>query len=207
MECRHYDENWNRREVLSDASQHTYWCRRDPSATFFPFEHITVGAWAVGMDHPHHLWAIHGGIRSFFIMCHGVFDLFLAKGDPSSCHDSIVVVAVMHELRYLPTPSSGVCFFFLASLACLSPPGFPDFFVVLLRIRGFQRSEFVNSCQQQPVFLTCSFMSLSSPMYCTLSLTVCKCTPCQQSKPHQCNRFFFSRGHDPYTHACKAFID
>ena len=48
-------------------------------------------------------------------------------------------------------------------------------------------------------------MFLSSPMYyCTLSLTVCKCTPCQQSKPHQCNRFFFSRGHDPYTHACKA---
>ena len=30
-----------------------------------------------------------------------------------------------------------------------------------------------------------------------------KCTTCQQSKPHQRNRFF-SRGHDPYTHACKA---
>ena len=53
-------------------------------------------------------------------------------------------------------------------------------------------------------FLTCSFMSLSCPMYCTLSLTVCKCTPCQQSKPHQYNMFFFSRGHDPYAHACKA---
>ena len=53
-------------------------------------------------------------------------------------------------------------------------------------------------------FLTCSFMSLSCPMYCTLSLTVCKCTPCQQSKPHQCNRFFFSRSHDHYS---QAFID
>ena len=40
-------------------------------------------------------------------------------------------------------------------------------------------------------FRTCSFRSLSCPMYCTLSLTVCECTPCQQSKPHQCNRFFF----------------
>ena len=41
--------------------------------------------------------------------------------------------------------------FFLASLACSSPLGFPDFFVVLLRIRGFQRFEFVNSFQQQLV--------------------------------------------------------
>ena len=43
-----------------------------------------------------------------------------------------------------------VCFF-LVSLACSSPLGFPDFFVVLLRIRGFQRFEFVNSFQQEPV--------------------------------------------------------
>ena len=63
--------------------------------------------------------------------------------------------------------------FFLVSLACLSPLGFPDFFVVLLRIRGFQRSEFVNSFQQQPV---CRYVFFSSSyhdlMYCTLSLTV-----------------------------------
>ena len=45
-----------------------------------------------------------------------------------------------------------VCvFFFLVSLACSSPLGFPDFIVVLLRIRGFQRFEIVNSFQQQPV--------------------------------------------------------
>ena len=35
------------------------------------------------------------------------------------------------------------------------------------------------------------FMTLSGPMYYTLSLTVFKCTTCQQSKPHQRNRFFF----------------
>ena len=40
-------------------------------------------------------------------------------------------------------------------------------------------------------------------MYRTLSSTVCTCKPCQQSKPHQCNRFF-SRGHDPFTQASKA---
>ena len=57
---------------------------------------------------------------------------------------------VTDELRYLPTSSSGVCFF-LASLAWSSSPGFPDFFGVLLRIRGFLRFEFVNSFQQQPV--------------------------------------------------------
>ena len=33
-------------------------------------------------------------------------------------------------------------------------------------------------------------MTLSGPMYYTLSLTVFKCTTCQQSKPHQRNRFF-----------------
>ena len=35
-------------------------------------------------------------------------------------------------------------------------------------------------------------VSRSCPMYCTLSPTVCTCKPCQQSKPHQCNRFFFA---------------
>ena len=42
--------------------------------------------------------------------------------------------------------------FVLASLARLSPPGLPDFSVVLLRIRRFQRFEFVNLFQQRPVF-------------------------------------------------------
>ena len=44
-----------------------------------------------------------------------------------------------------------VCFV-LASLARPSPPGLPDFSVVLLRIRGFQRFEFENLFLQQPVF-------------------------------------------------------
>ena len=59
---------------------------------------------------------------------------------------------VTDELRYLPTSSSGVCCCFLSWFPwpVCHPLGFPDF-VVLLRIRGFQRSEFVNSCQQQPV--------------------------------------------------------
>ena len=47
------------------------------------------------------------------------------------------------------------------------------------------------------------FMTLSGPMCYTLSLTVFKCTTCQQSKPRQAQQIFFSRGHDPYTLACK----
>ena len=35
-------------------------------------------------------------------------------------------------------------------------------------------------------------MFLSCPMYCTLSLTMGLCTPCQLRKLHQRNRFFFS---------------
>ena len=55
-----------------------------------------------------------------------------------------------------------------------------------------------------PCFSVCGFcMTLSGSMYHTLSLTVFTCTTCQQSKPHQRNRFF-SRGHDPFTLACKA---
>ena len=52
-------------------------------------------------------------------------------------------------------------------------------------------------------FLTYPFVFPSSPMYCTLSSTVYECLPCEQNKPHQCNRFF-SRGRDPFTQACKA---
>ena len=72
-----------------------------------------------------------------------------------------------------------------------------------------QRSVFVNSYQQQPVcclvFFFFFILSLSHDlMHCTLSITVGLCTPCQKSKLHQHNRFFFSWGHDPYTLACKA---
>ena len=42
--------------------------------------------------------------------------------------------------------------FVLTSLARLSPPGLPELSVVLLGIRRFQRFEFVNLFQQQPVF-------------------------------------------------------
>ena len=43
---------------------------------------------------------------------------------------------VIAELRYLPTSSSGVCFF-LVSLACSSPLGFLDFFSPEIWIREF----------------------------------------------------------------------
>ena len=41
------------------------------------------------------------------------------------------------------------------------------------------------------LIFTYSFVFLSCPMCCTLSSTVCTCKSCQQSKPHQCNLFFF----------------
>ena len=72
---------------------------------------------------------------------------------------------VTDELRYLPTSFSGVRFF-LVSLACSSPHGFAVFFVVLLRIRGFQRFEFVNSFQQQPVCLYL-FFRVHLMIWCT----------------------------------------
>ena len=107
------------------------------------------------------------------------------------------------ELQCLPSCSS-------CARLCPGLPGslvtswFPLFSpLCLLWIRGFQRFEFVNLFQQQPVFCHQFLHDLSGPMYYTLSLTVFKCTTCQQSKPHQRNRFF-SRGHDPCTHACKA---
>ena len=44
--------------------------------------------------------------------------------------------------------------------------------------------EFVNSAQQQPVcyltsFFSCTLSSSRDMLHCTLSLTVCTCTPCQ----------------------------
>ena len=99
--------------------------------------------------------------------------------------------------------SYGICHFLFG---CLFFPGFsglrvPSWLPCLIRRVApnprIQRSEFVNSYQ---------FSILSSSqdsMHCTLSITVCLCTPCQKSKLHQHNRFFL-RGHDPYTLACKA---
>ena len=54
--------------------------------------------------------------------------------------------------------------FVLASLARPSPPGLPDFSVVLLWIRGFQRLEFVNLFQQQLVFC---YLFLHVSLRCT----------------------------------------
>merc|ERR1712136_318086 len=42
-----------------------------------------------------------------------------------------------------------------------------------------------------------------SLMLCTLSLTVCKCTPCHRASFNSTTDSF-SWGHDPYTLACKA---
>ena len=77
-------------------------------------------------------------------------------------------------------------------LARLSPPGFP---VSPLCCSESEDSSDLNSWIYSSNSL-CSvssfFMTLSGPMYYTLSLTVFKCTTCQQSKPHQLNRFFFA---------------
>ena len=107
------------------------------------------------------------------------------------------------ELQYLPTCSS-----WCASLSWppwLACPLLVSMFSPLCCSESKDSSD-LNSCIYSSNSL-CSvssfFMTLSGPIYFTLSLTVFKCTTCQPSKPHQRNRFF-SRGHDPYTHACKA---
>ena len=78
---------------------------------------------------------------------------------------------------------------------------------MLLRIRGFCVFEFVNSAQQQLVCYLMSFFCILSSsqdsMHCTLSLTVCKCRPCQRASFNGTTDSF-SWGHDPYTLACKA---
>ena len=58
-------------------------------------------------------------------------------------------------------------------------------------------------CGLMSLLFSCSLSSPQDLMHCTLSLTVCTCTPCQ------CASFIsttdsFSWGHDPYTVACKA---
>ena len=96
-------------------------------------------------------------------------------------------------------------------------PGFPGRFVTLLassvslwtllRIRGFCVLEFGNSAQQQPecylMFFLCILSSSQDKMHCTLSVTVCTCTPCQRVSFNSTTDSF-SFGHDPYTLACKA---
>ena len=95
----------------------------------------------------------------------------------------------------LPTSSPGVVAF----------PGFPGRFVLLptsfvslwmlLRIRGFCVFEYGNSAQHQPVSDLMFFFSILGPfqdkLHFQLSVTVCTCTTCQQSKLQQHNRFFF----------------
>ena len=93
--------------------------------------------------------------------------------------------------------------FVLASLARLFPLGF---FASQLCCSESEDSSDLSSRIYSSNNL-CSvysfFMTLPGPMCYTLFLTVFKCTTCQQSKPHQRNRFF-SRFHDRYTLACKA---
>ena len=108
------------------------------------------------------------------------------------------------EQKYLPFP---LRVFFLVSLACVSPSWLPCLIRSVAPNPRIQRSEFVNSYQQQPVCcLVFSFFILSPSqdlMHCTLSLTVCKCTPCQRASFNSTTDSF-SWGHDPYTLACKA---
>ena len=99
--------------------------------------------------------------------------------------------------------------FFLVSLASLPLLASCFYFcVVLLRMRGFCVLEFVNSAQQQLVcylmsFFLCILSSSQDKMHCTLSLTVCTCTPCQRASFNSTTDSF-SWGHDPYTLTCKA---
>ena len=53
------------------------------------------------------------------------------------------------------------------------------------------------------VLFSCTLSSSQDLMHCTLSLTVCKCTPCQRASFNSTTDSF-SWGHDPYTLACKA---
>ena len=81
-------------------------------------------------------------------------------------------------------------------------PGFPGLRVLLLASLSASLccSESVDSelriCEFTPatacVLLRVLSSSSQDSMHCTLSLTVGLCTPCQLSKLHQCNRFFFS---------------
>ena len=75
------------------------------------------------------------------------------------------------------------CFFFLVSLACMSPSWLPCLLRRVAPNPRIPRSEFANSCQQQPVCCYVSFFFIFSSsqelMHCTLSSTVGLCTLCQ----------------------------
>ena len=89
--------------------------------------------------------------------------------------------------------SFAICHFLFG---CLFFPGFPGLRVPLLA--SLEDSE-IRICEFIPstaCALSRVFFFILSPsqdlMHCTLSLTVGLCTPCQQSKLHQHNRFFFA---------------
>ena len=101
-----------------------------------------------------------------------------------------------------------VLVFFLVSLAGLSPSW------LLLFLCGCC-SESEDSCTRICEFSTATacvlchaFFSLYSEFisgqeHCTLSVTVCTCTPCQRASFNSTTDSL-SWGHDPYTLACKA---
>ena len=103
------------------------------------------------------------------------------------------------ELRYLPHTSSCCPVVFLVPLGSTRTTS-----MRCTESKDSSDLHLDNLCQQQPVLISslCFFFSLCS-MYCTLSSTVCLCKLCQQSKPHQ-HEHSFSRGHDPFAHACHA---
>ena len=88
------------------------------------------------------------------------------------------------------------------------PPGFLCFFVDVApnpRILCTSICEFstATACVLSHAFFLCILSSSQDKMHCTLSLTVCTCTPCQRASFNSTTDSF-SWGHDPYTLACKA---
>ena len=111
------------------------------------------------------------------------------------------------ELWYSADFLSGCwCFSWFPWPVC-PPPGFLGFFVVVApnpRILCTRICEFstATACVSFHVFF--SVLSSSQDwMHCTLSLTVCMCTPCQRASFNSTTHSF-SWGHDPCTLACKA---
>ena len=108
----------------------------------------------------------------------------------------------------LPTSSFGCWCFSWFPCPVLSPPGFLCFFVDVApnpRILCTRICEFstATACVLSHVFFLCILSSSQDKMHCTLSLTVCTCTPCQRASFNSTTDSF-SWGHDPYTLACKA---
>ena len=99
----------------------------------------------------------------------------------------------------------------IQDVVCLLPPfskwNLPD--TVVPAIEKSQNNIVLNLSCMVCIYLHNSRMSditdstTVSLMHCTLSLTVCKCTPCQRASFNSTTDSF-SWGHDPYTLACKA---